>query len=331
MRVRLANLATCFGFLGAAAAVAVSARSPVEPEAPQPLAWGALPADTSLIATLDVKRARESPLWQSLVSAESPLSQVGGVPRICAEEAARQIETIALAIPPHPRGSPAEPLPDLGLSITGSFSAASVTRCATAVIAMRDGEAVTTPLAGSFVSLHDRTRARAGELAIRDGMALLGSAESLERMIATAEGREPSVASNERHATLRRSLGGPTTLGITWVPDHGWLEEWLGSPLARLSPFSRVERFALRVDGVPDLRLRAVLECASAEDCSRVQGEVLRLAQRHLPTLTEAIGFDLARRASLALEGSRVSLQLSLRVDEARSLGEFLLPWLLGQ
>jgi hypothetical protein len=226
-----------------------------------------------LIATLDAKRLRSTPLGSALLAEGGDLPGVGPIVDTCGFDPTLAVGTIAFALPDleaaKDLGSDADdeaPI-EFGIAAYGDFSSERVAACATTAISRRGGSPVTTKV-GSFVSIRQR-HGSDGELAARDqGPVLLGGGRYLRDMIDAADGRVPSADRDDRHRALRSSLGEDGMLLVSWLLPRGWLEHLVESNFARLSPLSAVDRAALRVDIGARSLLTLALGCEGLTACA---------------------------------------------------------------
>jgi hypothetical protein len=177
---------------------------------PSPLA--AVPDDSFLVLTLDVRAFAESPLAEALVGngkdkpgSASRLLGVDTITESCGFNPLTRLRAIAVTVPETGEGG------DFGVIASGDISRAELTKCAEAMIARRGGHAQTSAI-GSFTVVEDDRAARDPEalppkVAFRDGgPTIVGRGAWLTRMIDTAEGRVPSVERSAEHASLRSAL-----------------------------------------------------------------------------------------------------------------------------
>jgi len=170
----------------------------------------AVPEDSFLVATLDVAALADSPLVEAFVDKDGKPGKSGkmlGVDALtdaCGFNPLTRIRAIAVAVPEEGEGG------EFGVIASGALTRDELTKCAQAMITRRGGEPKV-GASGSFTVVEDaragREAASTPRVAFRDGGPyLVGSGAWLDRMIATAEGRVPSVAKSPEHASLRASL-----------------------------------------------------------------------------------------------------------------------------
>jgi len=142
-------------------------------------------------------------------------------------------------------------------------------------------------------------------------------------VLAAAEGQRADGNEFERtrdrvHAELRRTFARNAPVTATLTLPEGSLEAALGDAEVRRSPLALVRSAAVRVDVDDELELRALLLCASSEDCARVRRFLLD-ARNDLANALEPH----PPRAEIGPESAgRVELSLSLSTSElARALG----------
>jgi hypothetical protein len=211
---------------------------------------------------------------------------------------------------------------DFGVVATGRFSAAQITRCASAAISQRGGDPVSSEL-GTFSSVRDR-KTDGGEVAARDGGPLIVSGGRYFRdLLDAAEGnvakREHQDPKDAAHAELRRTLG-PGTIIATWLLPDGWFERFAGEDSARLSPLRALKAIGARLDVGQELRVSLMFECGDAASATEIAQltEQLRASLGALaldPTLS-----SVARRIVVVREAARLRLNLTLDEAELRAV-----------
>jgi hypothetical protein len=165
----------------------------------------AVPVDSFLVATLDVRALATSPIGEAIAGdggvRTGAMFGVDSIEATCGFDPLPHVRAIALTVPE------GETHGDLGFAATGDLASSSLETCAKTVIAKRGGHA-TTRQSGSFTVISSDD-ARSGALAFRDGGPfLVGNGAWLEAMIDATEGRRPSMASagSDAHHVLRADL-----------------------------------------------------------------------------------------------------------------------------
>jgi hypothetical protein len=306
-RIHLLTLTACAAI--AAAALALR-EEPPHPEPARPSALSAVPSGASFVLTLDLAQLRDSELGRALLSAGRELPGVGRIDAICGFDPAEDVREVAVAMPPFSTGD------ELGVVIAGDVRMEQISECVERVVRRRGGKPSRTQL-GSFVAIRDRSAPAGAEVLVRDGgPVLLGQGHYLRDMVDAAQGRTESSRQDPAHASLRRRIGQTGPLTASWSLDAGWLERVSGDELARLSPLSELRAAAVRMDIAPEVAVRALLVCTSADACQRV-AQVLRSFSRDLgPALREELGDDPLAGARIDLSGA--TLELSLQVPSER-------------
>lgn len=245
----------------------------------------------------------------------------------CGFDPLARLDQLALAIPSANLGAQEHP-EDFGIVASGRFSAAEITRCASAAISARGGEAIRTQL-GSFDSVRDR-RASSGEIAAKDGLLIVSGGSYFRELLDSAESKRGAAEPNAqgaRHAELRRALG-PGALLATWLLGEGWFERVAGDDTnARLSPLSALQTVSARLDLAQKAELSVLLECADSEGAQRISSLL-----GELRSSLDLLPFDpaltrLAKRITVSLLGTRLKLGLELsQVDLSSVLDALLGP-----
>jgi hypothetical protein len=274
-----------------------------------------------LIATLDAKRLRSTPLGSALLAEGGDLPGVGPIVDTCGFDPTLAVGTIAFALPDleaaKDLGSDADdeaPI-EFGIAAYGDFSSERVAACATTAISRRGGSPVTTKV-GSFVSIRQR-HGSDGELAARDqGPVLLGGGRYLRDMIDAADGRVPSADRDDRHRALRSSLGEDGMLLVSWLLPRGWLEHLVESNFARLSPLSAVDRAALRVDIGARSLLTLALGCEGLAACTDLAEVAKSLVDSELEPLLRDRFPNAEQRFQVVPASGQVRLTLWLHEAE---------------
>lgn len=182
------------------------AADPVGADAQTTLA--AVPKGAMVIASLDMKALRASPLAAPYLGGERSVPGLGTIKDTCGFDPILLVDDITVGVPE--AGDT-----DFGIAAMGSFTDDSMIDCATKVIAGRGGKPLTSPI-GKFRTVRDLDAPGVGEIATRPGgLLLLGGGPYLRSMIDAADGAVPSSATDARHTELRAALAGFETLRVT--------------------------------------------------------------------------------------------------------------------
>jgi hypothetical protein len=292
----------------------------------------AVPQGATLIATLDAKKLRSTPLGSALLTEGGDLPGLGPIVDICGFDPTLSVAVVTFALPSAaPDADEDDEAPvEFGIAAYGDFSADRVAACASTAITHRGGSPVATKV-GSFISIRQR-QGSDGEIAARDnGPVLLGAGRYLREMIDAADGRVPNAQRDEQHRRLRASLGEDGTLLVTWLLPRGWLENLAENSLARLSPLSAVDRAALRVDIGTRSLVTLALGCESPTACSDLAEIAKSLIESELePLLTDQFPSAVQRFGVVAASG-QVRVTLWLHETEAIQLASRMLEKLRAQ
>ncbi len=280
-------------------------------------ALDAVPRDAPFVATLDLGRLRDSPLGSVLAGSGRELWGLGSIEDVCGTDPTASMRSLALVLPPDLQIA-GEARDDVGFAAGGDFDAEEIVRCASATLDRRGGRAVSTHL-GSFIAVRDASGSSVGEVGVRDGgPVLFADGATLREMVDTADGRTPSAKKSATHTRLRKALGTDGALIATWKLAPDWLARLTGEPLARLSPLSRATAMALRIDLVPEVKIRAAIECGAAELCGEISTLVEWFREEHLAPSAADLGLDLSAQRFLITEApSLVVIEHVIDQDEA--------------
>jgi hypothetical protein len=316
--LNLLGLAGCTAAVLAAFGAFPAAKEHLSARPGEPLA--ALPAGAAFAMTVDLDRVRQSELGTALAGGSRTAPSLQGVSSICGFDPTAQIRALAVAIPAT-RAAPTQTAElEFGIAATGSFDQNSLADCAAAVVTHRGGTPTRTQI-GSFLSVRDRSGDSSGEIAVRDaGPVLVGAGSYLRDMIDTADGRLPSLATDELHLALRRTVGAHGMLVASWVLPPGWLERLLGSSMVDASPLAQLRAAAFRLDLAPEVQARAVLGCEKPASCHQVEEVLKRLLSVFEAELVPRPFRELARRVKVSSVERQVSIRLSLSQAEAQLL-----------
>ncbi len=284
-----------------------------------------VPPGSAFVLSADIAALRRSPFGPLLVARINGLAgEDADWSKLCDFDPLSAIDEVALAVPSAGASTSTSTSvhdDDFGVIASGRFSAAQITRCATAAISARGGDPVSSKL-GDFSSVRDRTT-EAGEIAARDGGPLILSGGNYFRtLLDSAQGNAPKLEHQDprdaRHAELRRVIG-PGAIVATWLLGEHWFERVAGDD-AGLSPLRSLEALALRLDLGQTLHASALLSCKDATSTREIQRllEELRASLATIP-LDPALG-ALARRVTVAPQDRRLRLELELNEIELRAL-----------
>jgi hypothetical protein len=300
-----------FGVLGAAVALAVwvfgaqpraggqathgSARATARE--PSPLAL--IPPGSAFILSVDVRALASARLGAFIAERLARSAGTSQLAETCGFDPLLRLDQLALSIPTANLALDAHP--DFGVVASGRFSAAEITRCASAAIDARGGEAVRSSGGNYFRELLNAAEGVLGNLTQRSPRGL-------------------------QHADLRQALG-PGPLVATWLLGEGWFERVAGSDAnARLSPLSALKRLGARMNVAENAQLSILLDCADSAGAERI-ATLLRELQSSLdilpldPTLR-----TIAKRITLSQNEARLRLELELNRAELTPVLEMLDP-----
>jgi len=235
--------------------------------------------------------------------------------KLCDFDPLVALDQVALAMPSSTEGEPGTGT-DVAFVATGSFSAAQITRCATAAIGSRGGDPVTSQI-GTFSTVRDR-KTTDGEVAARNGGPLILSGGAYFReLLDAAEGHAPKLEHQDprdaEHSELRRAVGAGTVVA-SWLPGAHWLERIAGEG-AQLSPLKELRAVALRADLADSPRLIALLACSNAAAANQIYQLLLALSTTLDPKLAA-----LNRRVVMTQNDGRLRLELALSEAELEAL-----------
>ncbi len=318
------------GLLGASLAVAAWVFG-AQPHSTEPATQGAalspatdqrsplsiIPPGSAFLLSADLRALGRSPLGALIAGRLERSAGASKLLELCGFDPLARIDQLALAIPSENLAAQERP-EDFGIVASGRFSAAEITRCATAAISARGGEVIQAKL-GSFESLRDG-KAGSGEIASKDGLVVVSGGSYFRELLDSAEGKHGSFerpdVRDRRHAELRRALAGGPLLA-TWLLGEGWFERVAGGETnARLSPLSALKAVGVRVDVGQTAQLSVLLECTDSEGASSISsllGE-LRSSLGALPLDPMLAG--LATRIAVTQTGARLKLALELKQAE---------------
>lgn len=252
--------------------------------------FAAFPAGASIVVAADLQKLRQSPL-SGLVD-EGSRELVGqSVRETCGFDPIDSAKSAVLVIPNRAASARNDAPPPFGIAIGGAFTEAAVASCAVRVVEKRGGEPARAKL-GSFQAIRDRRAT--GEVAVRDGgPLLLSEGWYLREMIDALDGKTPSLASDEQHATLRDSVGGKgSAILVTFISPPGWLDRMAGSEVASLSPLASLRAGAIRIDVNPRFTATILLACPDGAHCDEIARFVERMRTDLRRAIAEELGID---------------------------------------
>jgi hypothetical protein len=287
------------------------ARSPTTDER-SPLAI--IPPGSAFLLSADLRSLARGPFGVFIAERLGRSAGASKLAKLCGFDPLARLDQLALAVPSANLAAQEHP-EDFGIVASGRFRAADITRCATAAITARGGEAIETKL-GSFDSVRDR-KASSGEIASKDGLVVVSGGSYLRELLDSAEAHaDTREARDVRHAELRRALGAGALLA-TWVLGEGWFERVAGGETnARLSPLSALKTVAARLDVGQAADLLVLLDCADSEGATRIASLLseLRSSLNALPLDPALAG--VAARITVSQTGPRLKLGLELNQAE---------------
>ncbi|MEO7034724.1 MAG: hypothetical protein ABI548_12525 [Polyangiaceae bacterium] len=294
--------------------------SPARAGAVSPLAI--IPSGSAFVLSADVAALERAPLGAAFAQRLGQLGRTNELAARCGFDPLTRLSQLALAVPSAGMpGSDDAHADDFGIVASGPFSAAEITRCASAAIAQRGGDAAFSKL-GGFSSVRDR-KGSGGEVAAKNGLLIVSGGSYFRELLDSAEGSHAKPdhddARDARHAELRRALG-PGQLIATWLLADGWFQRVSGDDSARLSPLGALKALGARVQVGTDVRLAVLLDCADADGTARLAA----LLDERLPSLA-MLGLApalmaAAQRVEVTRAGARLQLTLTLAPNELRAL-----------
>jgi hypothetical protein len=282
----------------------------------------AAPAETFLVATLDVAKLRGSPLLAPLQSLGAGLNKE--VTHKCGFDPLERLDALTVAVP-EDEGSG-----DFGLAMAGRLSTNELVTCGQKVMEDR-GAVIATEHVGSFTLAYDKATVaslnRFGKLALREGGPyLLARGEWLETMIASAEQKHPRATSNTRHMALRTALDAEHRALVATVLLPAKLRDRLKREMAGEAPNSTMRGIlgvesagiALGAGG----EVAAELRCETADDCNEVKALLLAKRDawsRDLGMRILGVG-ALLQNVNVDVRETTLSVRSQLPVEEAGRL-----------
>jgi hypothetical protein len=282
-----------------------------------------IPPGSAFVLSADVARLEQAPLGAFLALRLGHLGRTSELTKTCGFDPLTRLSQLVLAVPSAGQTA-AEHGDDFGIVATGPFSATEITRCASAAIAQRGGEAVPSTL-GSFSSVRDR-KGSGGEVAAKDGLLIVSGGSYFRELLDAAEGSAPEHpdARDARHVALRRALGSGDIVA-TWLLAPGWFERVSGENSARLSALGGLSALGARAIVSSDVRMSVLLQCTDREGVTKVS-DLLTQMRASLGSLALASALSsAARRIELTPDGNQLRLTLTLEQAELAALFDALL------
>ena len=280
-----------------------------------------IPPGSAFVLSANLAALARAPVGAVFAERLGRLGRASELTKRCGFDLLTRLEQLALAVPSAGLPGTSETHPDdFGIVASGQFSGAEITRCASAVIAQRGGEAAFARL-GSFSSVRDR-KGSGGEVAAKNGLLVVSGGSYFRELLDSAEGtgvRAPHDPRDARHAELRRALG-PGEISATWLLADGWFQRVSGDQEARLSPLGALIALGARVQVGANAHLTVLLDCADATGAAKVQAWFNELRSSLGAFGLEPALAALAQRVELTPSGSRLRLDLTLTAHELSAL-----------
>jgi hypothetical protein len=280
----------------------------------------ALPRAASLALTVDFEREGAEPLENLLLRRGRELPDVGLLKDACGYDPTSEIRQLGVAlIAPAARGEE----PAVAVATRGVFDTNRVADCARKLVKRRGGKPTTTHSRG-FQSIGGGPKSMA-RIAVRpDGLVLLGEARYLDRMLASAQGEQPSLADHKSHRRLRLEVDAQAPVLLSVVLESGWLARYLPDEDAEGSPIAAVRGAALSLSFVNDATLTARIECTTDDACTRLAGLCRKLWSSIEPALVRLAGAATTERAKLEVVDRALSFSWQLA---PQALEDLLFQW----
>ncbi|MCC6213341.1 MAG: hypothetical protein IT376_00600 [Polyangiaceae bacterium] len=261
-----------------------------------------LPADSALVATVDLTKLRGGALSRALLRS----GEAGDLGGPCGDyDPMAHAQALALALP----GGAARS--DPSLVATGEWDVTRLVACVARNAGGAAGPADTASFRG-FTVVRPRAEGDA-EVAVHPrGLVLIAAGRQLRDLIDVADGTAPSAATAPEHRRLRARMGNAGTVLASWIVPAGWLLPF-GTDALR-SPLAGVRALALRVDVGAEVRARLLLEHASAEAAGDVAAVARRLKEDGASLRLVGLGF--VADAGIGQREHEVEVELKLGLDE---------------
>ena len=310
---------------------ALSLRGKRPGEAANKTLLSALPEDSFLVATVDMKALRASPLAAPLTSLGvgrlAAGAAISGASAACGFDPAAKIDELAIALPE------AEDTGDFGLVMQGAVGRDELVACAQKVILARGGHPTVAPQ-GAFTFVDDTSVG--AKLALHEGGPfLLARGPWLTKMVATVEKKNPSIEESAAHLELRRALGPAAVVLTALLPSklRDRLRREMNAELTGANGNAAMAGvLAVKAAGVAlvpgvvggTTELTAELRCETGDACT----EVKKLVERKRDGWSKDLSFRLLGIGplidALAIETHEATLRATTRLpaDDARRLIE---------
>jgi hypothetical protein len=166
----------------------------------------AIPAGAFLVVTIDLEKARNSPLAHDLAE----LADVGEMTELCGYDPVAHVRTIAIGVPEKPDGV-------FGIAFTHDLSDDDLGKCAQRVMSVRSATPRFTQH-GSWTILEQEgmiAEASRAKIAYRSGSpVLVARGDYLATMQGALDGQTARAESEGDHKALRKSATHPGTIAI---------------------------------------------------------------------------------------------------------------------
>ncbi|MBM4374125.1 MAG: hypothetical protein FJ095_03500 [Deltaproteobacteria bacterium] len=213
-----------------------------------------VPAGAVLAVELDLEALRAHPATREWLREPRPIEGIGDVSALCGNDPLERVRRLVLAIPGTGDAG-------FGLVATGDLNASVLLGCAEKLIARRGGTAAREARDGAMF-LRDVAAPEAAQLAVVPGRSLaLAEPALLTQILAVADGRRKSLASDSRFVEMRRALGTGALVATALLSDEqrGTLLDELGRQGASNSPLRALRAGGFSVDVGDTLRVRGLL------------------------------------------------------------------------
>lgn len=158
-----------------------------------------MPKGSFLVGTLDAGELRKSPLYDALMGKDAmlaPLLGAGALQEACGFDPISRVTKMAVGVPEEERG-------EIGFAAKVEVTRDELEKCSKALTAKRGGRSETKEV-GSFVVLSDATAEAKSRIAYGTaGLLVVGKGKWFDTMLATGDGKHPSVEADVQHAKLR--------------------------------------------------------------------------------------------------------------------------------
>lgn len=314
--------------------VALSLRGKQPRQGPEKTLLSALPEDSFMAATVDMKALRASPLAVPLTALGFDRlaggAAIQGASATCGFDPAAKIDELAIVLPE------AEDTGDFGLAMQGAVGRDELVECAKKVILARGGRPTVAPQ-GAFTFVDDTSVG--AKLALHEGGPfLLARGPWLTKMVDTVEKKNPSIQENALHLELRRALGPAAVVVTALLPSklRDRLKREMNAEMTGTNGNAAMAGIlAVKAAGVAlvpgtaggTTELTAELRCESADACA----EVKKLVERKREGWSKDLSFRLLGVGplidALAIDTHEATLHATthLPADDARRLVEHLI------